>query len=139
MNIIEQLLKFDKGDIKTPKKDFKMSLDKLGGKVFTFPLVALTPDVASEIQEDMFQLKMSKKSKGIEMKQTIYAGKLKTLSSGCPEVFKNKDLLNKFGAKTPHELIAILLTPGEIDVLKDQIDEISGYDKEDEKEEEVKN
>lgn len=139
MNIVQELLKFDRGDIKTPTKDFRMTLDKLGNTAFVFPLIALSPDVASEIQEDMFEMRMSKKSKGIEMKQTIYNGKLKTLTNGCPEVFKNKEILKKFGARTPHELIEILLTPGEIDTLKEQIDSISGYDKEEEIEEEVKN
>lgn len=138
MNIVTELLKFDRGDIKIPTKDFKMTLDKLGGAEFTFPLVALNPEMASQIQEDMFEMTMSKKSKGIEMKQTLFKGKLKTILAGCPEVFKNKELREKFGAKTPFELIEILLTPGEIDLLKEEIDSISGFDKE-EAEEEVKN
>lgn len=134
MNIVEQLMAYDKGDLTIPKKDVELALDKLGGVKFTFPIRALNPEVAAEIQEDMFKLTMKSKNKGIAIDQTIYKGKLKTLTEGCPDAFKSTELQEKFGAKTPYELIALLLTPGEIDILKDEIDSISGFDKEDEEE-----
>lgn len=136
MNIVEQLMAYDKGDLTIPKKTVELDLDKLGGVKFTFPIVALNPEVAAEIQEDMFKLTMKGKNKGVAIDQTFFNGKLKTLTEGCPEAFKNKELQEKFGARSPYELITILLTPGEIDILKDEIDSISGFDKEGEETEE---
>ena len=57
---------------------------------------------------------------------------------GCSDVFRNKEVLEHFKAPTPKELINKLLLAGEIDELYNTINELNGYDKEDE-EEDIKN
>ena len=43
------------------------------------------------------------------------------------KVFKNKDLMEKYNAVTPAELVKKILTPGEIAKLSDAILALSGY------------
>jgi len=58
---------------------------------------------------------------------------------GCPEVFKSKEVMDHFEAPSPKELIRKLLLSGEIDDLYNAINELSGYEKDEEDEEEIKN
>lgn len=135
MNIIEELMKYDVGDIKLPEMDVKIKLSKLGGKEFIFPLVALKAEVAGEIQEELFSIRYKKKD--VQMDMTLFKGKIRKIYEACPTVFKNSQLQEKFGVHTPYDLVIKLLTPGEIDNLVEKIDELSGFDADDV--EEVKN
>lgn len=136
-NIIDELLKYDDGDIELPEKEFKMKLQKLGGKEFTFPLKALDPELAAEIQEAAMGITIANKQTNVALK--TYKPKVRKLTEGCPTVFKSERLREQFKVKTPHELIKKLLTSGEIDDLVAEIDALSGYEKEEEAVEEVKN
>lgn len=135
MDIIQELLKYDAGDIKTPETKVKMSLAKLGGKEFVFPLVALKNEVVGAIQEELLSLRY--KNKDVEMSMTVFKGKVRKVYEGCPTIFKNSQIQEKFGVNTPAELVSRLLTPGEMDALIEFIDELSGFDVD--KVEEVKN
>lgn len=132
MNIVDKLLKMDAGKIKTPEKEIKLNLKKLGGEEFVFPCKAVDPEYVTELQENSIEYKKN----GIS-KIKIYDTKVMTIVEGCPEVFKNKEVLKHFGAATPKDLVKKLLVSGEIDELKAEIDALGGYDDEDE--EEVKN
>ena len=132
MNIVDKLLKMDAGKIKTPEKEIKMNLKKLNGEEFVFPCKAVDPEYVTELQENSIEYKKN----GIS-KIKIYDTKVMTIVEGCPEVFKNKEVLKHFGAATPKDLVKKLLVSGEIDELKAEIDALGGYDDEDE--EEVKN
>lgn len=132
MNIVDKLLKMDAGKIKTPEKEIKLNLKKLGGEEFVFPCKAVDPEYVTELQENSIEYKKN----GIS-KIKIYDTKVMTIVEGCPEVFKNKEVIKHFGAATPKDLVKKLLVSGEIDELKAEIDALGGYDDEDE--EEVKN
>ena len=132
MNIVDKLLKMDAGKIKTPEKEIKLNLKKLGGEEFVFPCKAVDPEYVTELQENSIEFKKN----GIS-KIKIYDTKVMTIVEGCPEVFKNKEVIKHFGAATPKDLVKKLLVSGEIDELKAEIDALGAYDDEDE--EEVKN
>lgn len=132
MNTVERLLKLDSGKIKTPEKDVKMKLKKIGEE-FTFPCKAVDPEYVAELQENSIEFRKSELSK-IKM----YDTKVMTIIEGCPSIFKNSELIKHFNVVTPKDLVKKLLLSGEMDDLKAEIDKLGGYDKEKD-EEEVKN
>lgn len=133
MNTVEKLLKLDAGKIKMPEKVIKMTPKKLGIEV-DFPCKALNPERFSEIQEDAVIMK-----KGDVKKIKMYAIKSLIVIDGCPEIFKSKELMDHYGCPTPKELLNKLLLSGEVDDLYDAISELSGYDRDEEDEEDIKN
>ena len=130
MNIVEKLLKFDAGKLETPTKDVTLKLGKFNGQEFTFPCKALTATLMAEIQESQAKYEIKKKG-GAEMKISMFKAKLKRIVEGCPEVFKNEEIKNHYNAKTPFDLVETLLLPGEIDELSNTIDDLSGFELED--------
>ncbi|MGL5243684.1 MAG: phage tail assembly chaperone [Sarcina sp.] len=132
MNIVEKLLKIDSGKLKMPSKDVTLKLGKLGGQEFVFTCKAVNSEKVAEIQENILSLSKKGGVKGTNL------GLIKTLIvlEGC-DIFKNKDLMEHFKAPTPKELLNKLLLAGEIDELYNTINELNGYDDEDE--EEIKN
>lgn len=133
-NIVEELMNFDPSEIDEPTKDFTMKLKKLGDKEMTFPLKALNTEQVCTIQDGVFRIDIGAK-KGSDntsgdVRMALYQAKVKTITLGCPDVFQNPQLLNHFGVKTGAELINALLTSGEVDELKNQIDELSGFETE---------
>ena len=133
MNVVQKLLAIDAGKIKTPTKDVKMKLQKLGGEEFIFPCKAIDPEYVAELQENAIEFKKSELSK-----IKVYDTKVLTIVEGCQEVFKSSELMKHFNGHTPKELVKKLLLSGEMDDLKAEIDKLGGYDKEKD-EEEVKN
>lgn len=131
MNTVERLLKMDAGEIKMPEKDIVMKLSKFDNEEFTFPCKAIDPEVMAEIQENAIELK-----KGDVNKIRMYNMKVMTIIEGCSEIFKNKDLMRHFNAVTPKELVKKLLISGEMDELYNKINELSGYERD---EEDIKN
>lgn len=134
MNIVEKLLKIDAGKLEMPTKEVSLKLKKLGGEEFVFPCKAVDPERFAEIQENALELR-----KGDIKKINVYEMKVLTVIEGCPEVFKSKEVMDHFGAPTGKELIKKLLLSGEIDELKSHIDELSGYERSEKDEEEIKN
>ncbi len=132
MNTIERLLKLDAGKLKTPEKEVKIKLKKVGEE-FIFPCKAVDPEMVSELQENSIEFK-----KGDINKIKMYDTKVMTIIEGCPSIFKSSELMKHFGAATPKDLVKKLLVSGEIDELKGKIDKLGGYEKED-NEDEIKN
>lgn len=130
MNIVDKLLKFDAGLLETPTKDVVLKLGKLGGAEFTFPCKALNARLMAEIQESQAKYEIKKKG-GAEMKISMFQAKLKRIVAGCPTVFKDESVISHFNARTPFDLVEILLLPGEIDDLANVIDDLSGFELED--------
>ena len=126
MNLVEQLLKIDKGEIEVPKIVKKMYCKKLK-QTLEFECVAVDAEKASEIQSNSIELANSEIS---EMK--LFELKVSTILAGCKEL-KNKDLREHFGAPTPVELIKLILTGGEIDELYNTINDLSAYKEVEEK------
>lgn len=126
MNLVEQLLKIDKGEIEVPKTVKKMYCKKLK-QTLEFECVAVDAEKASEIQSNSIELANSEIS---EMK--LFELKVSTILAGCKEL-KNKELREHFGAPTPVELIKLILTGGEIDELYNTINDLSAYKEVEEK------
>lgn len=128
-NIIDELLGFDADKIEIPKKDFTIKLRKLGNKEFTFPLVAVSPEKMGKIKED--SMDMSAKNKTLKLKAVLYESQVMTIIEGCPTVFRNENVIKKFKVNTPKELVGKLFLSGEIDLIVDEIEKLSGFDSED--------
>lgn len=132
MNTVDKLLKMDAGKLTIPEKEVKIKLKKFDDEEFVFLCKVVDPEKMAEIQENALELR-----KGDVKRIKMYEMKVLTLIEGCPDVFKNKDVMKHFGAPTPKELIKKLLLSGEIDELYNEINKLGGYEEEDE--EEVKN
>lgn len=128
-NIIDELLGFDADKIEIPKKDFTMKLRKLGNKELTFPLVAISAEKMAKIKED--SMEMSAKNKEVKMRTALYQSQVMTIIEGCPKVFRNENVIKKFNVNTPKELVGKLFLSGEIDLIVDEIEKLSGFDDED--------
>ena len=126
MNLVEQLLKIDKGEIEVPKTVKKMYCKKLK-QTLEFECVAVDAEKASEIQSNSIELANSEIS---EMK--LFELKVFTILAGCKEL-KSKELREHFGAPTSVELIKLILTGGEIDELYNTINDLSAYKEVEEK------
>lgn len=135
MNTVEKLLALDAGRLEMPSKEVTLKLGKLGGEELTFLCKAVNPEKQAKIQENIFEISKKGKFKGTNLGMT----KILTLIEGCSDVFRNKDLLEHFNAPTPKELINKLLLAGEIDELYNIINELNGYEQDEEEEEEIKN
>lgn len=127
MNAIDALLNFNPDDIKDLKKDVPMKLKKLNGLETVFPIQALSTEDASKIQDNSFKFLMGS-GKDLEMENMSFEAKVDTLILGCPSVFRNDAILAKFKVLKAKDLINKILTPEEVDYLKKEIDELSGYD-----------
>lgn len=130
MNLVEQLLKIDKGEIEVPKTVKKMYCKKLK-QTLEFECMAIDAEKASEIQAKSIEIENNEIS---EMK--VFDLKVSTILTGCKDL-KNKELMKHFKAPTSIELIKILFTSGEIDELYNTINDLSAY--KEVKEEDIKN
>lgn len=132
MNAVEKLMQFDAGKLKMPKGEVKIKLNKLSGEEFIFPIQALDPAMSGEIAEESLDITM-RKGNSAKVNLIRYRTQLRTIVEGCPDVFKNKELQKKFGAKTPNELVEKLMLSGEMDILSSAIEDLSGYEDEESK------
>lgn len=133
MNLVEKLLKMDAGKIEIPKKVITIQSKKMK-ETLEFSCTAVDSEKYAEIQEGALEIR-----KGDVKKINMYRMKTLIIIEGCPDVFKNKQIMDHFGTATPKELIKKLLLSGEIDDLYNGINELSGYEKDDEDEETIKN
>ncbi|WP_196606496.1 phage tail assembly chaperone [Pectinatus frisingensis] len=139
MSIIDKLLQADAGslfEVPTKKYEIKRLSKKLKEK-FEIELTALPPDRYAEIQRAQIELTKKGSFHDIEM----FTPKMLTLLYGIKEPnIKDKRLLSHFNLVTPKQFITKLFLAGEIDNIKNEIDKLSGYDKDDaETDEEIKN
>jgi len=139
MNLVDKLLKADVQKItERPTKEFEVvRLSKLLGAPFMLHLRAVDAERYTEIQQNA--VKVSKKGdiNGIDAFQM----QVQTILAGVTDdLFKNKDVLQKFGVATPKDLINKLFVAGEISEISSEISALTGYNKSQEEiDEEVKN
>jgi len=133
MNLVDKLLKMDAGKIEVPSKVITVKSRKTN-QTLEFPCKAVDSEKYAEIQEGALEIR-----KGDVKKINMYSMKTLIIIEGCPEVFKSKEVMEHFGTPTPKELIKKLLLSGEIDDLYNAINELSGYEKDDEDEDTIKN
>lgn len=134
MNLVEQLLKVDAGQIKMPSEEVTLKLKKLDDMEVTFTCNAIGMERYNEIQERVLQVDKKGNIQGFATAQA----KIETILAGVPEL-KSSELMEHFKAPTPKELLNILFLPGEVDILADTITKISGIESSSDKKEDIKN
>lgn len=139
MSLIDKLLTTDAG--KLTEKPFEMyEIPRLSEKLktkFELRLEAVAPQRYAEIQRQTIDFNKKGGVKDVNM----FNPKIMTLLEGIKEPnIKDKRLLDHFGVVTPKELIMKLFLAGEIDDIRNEIDILSGYEKDNEEaDEEIKN
>jgi len=139
MNLLDKLLAADAGKVvEKPKKKLEIKrLSKALNTKFEIELVALDPKRYADIQRQVVDFG----KKGNLKDFNIYDMQVLTIIDGVVEPsLKDQKLLKHFDVITPKELVSKLFLSGEIADIYNEINELSGYDKDDEEvNEEIKN
>lgn len=120
MNIVDQLLKIDLGEIEVPKTVKTMYCKKIK-QTLEFECVAVDPEKANSISAKAMNM-----TQGDITEIKMFDLKVFTLMEGC-KIFKEQNVLDHFKCPTPIELIKTLLTDGEISELYNTVVELSAY------------
>nr|DAF51910.1 MAG TPA: tail assembly chaperone protein [Siphoviridae sp. ctOb14] len=137
MSLTDTLLQLDANKVaEKPTKEIEIKrLSRLAGKKVMFKCQALDGQTYGDIQR--MSIDISKKGNLQDLK--IFEMQLMTCIEGTIDPnLKDQKLLDHYNASTPKELVRKMLLPGEISDLYNIINELSGYES-DEDEEEVKN
>lgn len=139
MSLLDKLLQADAGKLteKPHKKHEIKRLSKALKTDFTLELQAIDAQRYAEIQRMGIDLG----KKGNVRDVNIYEMQVFTILDGVKEPsLKDKKLLDHFNVTTPKELVSKLFLSGEIADIYNEINELSGYEKDDdEADEEIKN
>lgn len=137
VNVLDLLLGSDIGEIKLPTKKMEITrLSEVFGKPFIVTCKALSPEKYEEVQDMALKVNGKDVDLDVNLLQLFVALEGIVDDSGKP-MFKNKELLTKFKASTPKELIKKVLLSGEITNIYGEIAKLSGFG--DEAVKEVKN
>lgn len=138
MSVLALLLNADAKKIEE-KQTKKMEIPRLSaalGAPFELELQPIDPELYAQIQESAVNLDKKGQLKNIDS----YALSVRTCVEGIKEPsMKNKDLMKKFGAATPNDLVKKLFLSGEISDIVQKISQVNGYTSQDETDEAVKN
>ena len=127
VNVLDLLLGSDIGEIKLPTKEMEITrLSGVFGAPFVITLSALSPDRYEEVQDMAISVKGKEADIDISLLQVLVVMEGVVDHSGKP-MFKNKDLMAKFKASTPKELVRKLLLSGEIATIYGEIASLSGF------------
>ena len=138
--LIDALLAIDAEKIVNKEtKNYEVErLSKLLGVPFILKLNPVHPKRYDGIQEQAIKMSGKAKYLGTDLNKL----RVLTLCDGISEPnLSDKQLMKKFGAETPKELISKLFLAGEIIQIYEEIQKLSGLNVEDEEEkrEEIKN
>ncbi len=115
--------------------ELKRLSDLLGARAI-FKCQALDGQTYADIQRRAIGISKRGSIKDID----IYEMQVMTALEGVIEPsFKDKKLLDHFNAPTPKDLVKKMLLPGEIAELHNVINELSGYERDNDEEDEIKN
>lgn len=139
MSLLDKLLQTDAGKLtEKPHKIFEVKrLSAVLKTKFDLELQAIAPQRYAEIQRMGIDLG----KKGNVRDVNIFEMQVFTVLDGikAPNL-KDKDLLKHFEAATPKELVSKLFLAGEIADIYDEINKLSGYEKDDDEvDAEIKN
>lgn len=127
LNILDLLLGSDIGDIKLPTKQVEINrLSEVYGTPFVLTVSALSPDKYEEVQDMAVSIKNKDADIDVSLLQVLVVMEGVLDPSGKP-MFKNKDVMAKFKASTPKELVRKLLLSGEVAQIYGEISELSGF------------
>lgn len=127
VNVLDLLLGSDIGEIKLPTKQIEITrLSEVYGKPFVVTCKALSPEKYEEVQDMALKVNGKDVDLDVNLLQLFVALEGIVDDSGKP-MFKNKELMTKFKATTPKELIKKILLSGEITNLYGEIAKLSGF------------
>ena len=127
VNVLDLLLGSDIGEIKLPTKTMEIKrLSGVFGSPFVITVSALSPDRYEEVQDMAVSVKGKEADIEISLLQILVVMEGVLDPNGKP-MFKNKDLMAKFKAGTPKDLVRKLLLSGEIASIYGEIAELSGF------------
>lgn len=139
MNLLDKLLATDAGKLtEKPHKVYELKrLSEMLHTKFELQLSALDPKRYAEIQRQSVDLSKKGGIKDFD----LFDMQVLTLLDGIKEPnLKDKKLLDHFNVPTPKELVARLFLSGEIADIYNEINVLSGYEKDDDTaDEEIKN
>lgn len=127
VNVLDLLLGSDAGEIKLPTK--KVEIKRLSdhyGAPFIVTCTALTPDKYEDVQDMALDISGKDVDLDINLLKTITVME-GVLDANGKYLFKNAELMKKYKAPTPKELVKILLLSGEINSLYATIADLSGF------------
>ena len=137
MSLIDKLLQMDNKTItEMPKREVEVPrLTQVLGEPFKVVCQAIDGERYADIQKASIDLN----KKGGVRNINLFDMQVLTVIDGVVEPsLKDKKLLQHFDCITPKELVKKLFLAGEIAELSNVVTELSGYDKTEEDEEEVK-
>lgn len=137
MSLIDKLLQMDSAKLtEMPTREVQMArLTELMGEPFTVKCQAIDGERYADIQRSAVDLN----KKGGIKNLNLFDMQVLTVIDGVVEPsMKDSKLLKHFGCVTPKELVKKLFLAGEIAELSNVITELSGYDKTEDDDEEVK-
>lgn len=136
MKLIDKLLAIDKGEVeKIPTEEVKaIHLSKVMGEDVKITIRAIPGERYMELTSTMVN------SKGKLVFGKAYDAYALIAVEGIAEPsMKEPELMKHFGCASPKDLVKALFPGGELNRVADKISELSGFDKEEEQEEEIKN
>lgn len=127
VNILDLLLGADIGEIKLPTKQVEITrLSEIYGKPFILTCRALTPEKYEEVQDMALSVQGKDVDLDVNLLQ-IFVTIEGVVDDSGKLLFKNTELMSKFKAQTPKELVRKLLLSGEIASVHSTISELSGF------------
>lgn len=127
VNILDLLLGSDIGEIKLPTKQVEITrLSEAYGAPFIITCKALTPERYEEVQDMAVNVQGKDVDLDVTLLQLFVTIEGVVDEAGKP-LFKNKDLMAKFKAQTPKELVRKILLSGEITNVYSEIAKLSGF------------
>jgi hypothetical protein len=127
VNVLDLLLGSDIGEIALPTKRIEITrLSEVYGTPFIVTCKALSPEKYEEVQDMALNVNGKDVDLDVNLLQLFVSLEGIVDDSGKP-MFKNKDLMAKFKASTPKELIKKVLLSGEITNLYGEIAKLSGF------------
>lgn len=127
VNVLDLLLGSDIGKIKLPTKQVEITrLSEAFGAPFVLTVSALSPEKYEEVQDMAVSIKGKDADIEITLLQLLVVMEGVVDPSGKP-MFKNKELMQKFKASTPKELVRKLLLSGEIANIYAEISSLTGF------------
>ena len=127
VNVLDLLLGSDIGEIKLPTKQVEITrLSETYGAPFIITCKALTPDKYEEVQDMAVNVNGKDVDLDLALLQ-IFVVIEGVVDEADKPMFKNKDLLSKFKAQTPKELVRKLFLSGEIASIYGEISGLSGF------------
>jgi hypothetical protein len=127
VNVLDLLLGSDIGEIKLPTKEMEITrLSNVFGAPFVITVSALSPDRYEEVQDMAVSVKGKDADIEISLLQILVVLEGVVDPNGKP-MFKNRDLMSKFKASTPKELVRKIFLSGEIASIYGEIANLSGF------------